>query len=125
METSILTSTKKILGIAESYTAFDLDIITHINSAFSVLSQLGVGPSEGFMIEDEAPVWNDFPVPTNQLMLVRTYVFLKTRLLFDPPTTSFLIDAMKNQINEYEWRLNVFRELDIPLPVPSEVIDEY
>jgi hypothetical protein len=123
METSILTSTKKILGIPESYTAFDLDIITHINSVFSVLSQLGVGPSEGFMIEDETPVWNDFPVSTNQLNLVRTYVFLKTRLLFDPPTTSFLIEAMNNQVREYEWRLNVFRECDLP-PLMPPVMEE-
>lgn len=117
MESSILTSTKKILGIVESYTVFDLDIITCINAAFSVLSQLGVGPADGFMIEDSGDEWEDFDVPQNQLNVVRTYVFLKTRLLFDPPTTSFLIEATTKQIEEYEWRLNVFRENDIPLPV--------
>lgn len=122
MEASILISTKKILGIAEDYTAFDLDILTHINAAFSILSQIGVGLADGFMIEDDASEWDDFDVPQNQLTLVRTYVFLKTRLLFDPPTTSFLIEATTKQIEEYEWRLNLFRENDIPLPV--EVLEE-
>lgn len=110
MESSILTSTKKILGIAKTYTAFDLDIITHINAAFSVLSQLGVGPAEGFMIEDDTSIWEDYDVPQNWLNLVRTYVFLKVRLTFDPPGTSYLIEAMNKQIDEYEWRLNTFRE---------------
>lgn len=117
MESSILISTKKILGITESYTAFDLDVLTHINAAFSVLSQLGVGPVDGFMIEDENSKWDDFVIPLNQMSMVKTYIFLKVRLLFDPPTTSFLIEATNKQIEEYEWRLNVFRENDIPIPV--------
>lgn len=117
MESSILISTKRVLGISESYTAFDLDIITHINATFSVLSQLGVGPAAGFMIDDETDVWANFLVPNLQLNLVRTYIFLKVRLLFDPPTTSYLIDAVKDQIREYEWRLNQMRESLIPLPV--------
>jgi hypothetical protein len=122
MEASILNSTKKILGVAETYTAFDLDIITHINSAFAVLSQIGVGPADGFAIEDATPVWTDFDVSLNQLSIVRTYIFLKVGMLFDPPTTSFLIEAKNNQIKEFEWRLNVFRENDIPLPLPLEVV---
>jgi hypothetical protein len=123
MEASILTSTKKILGIAEAYTAFDLDIITHINATFSILAQLGVGPSEGFMIEDELNEWEEFDVPQAQLNLVKTYVFLKVRLLFDPPATSYLITATENQIKEYEWRLNLARENEIPLPI-EEVVEE-
>jgi hypothetical protein len=119
MEESILKSTKKILGIADDYTAFDLDIITHINAAFSILDQLGVGPEGGFFIEDEVATWNDFLAPSNQLNLVRTYVFLKVRHLFDPPTTSFLIEATEKQIKEYEWRLNVFREDELPSPEPT------
>lgn len=111
MENSILTSTKKILGVDVSYTAFDLDIITHINSTFSVLNQLGVGPLDGFFIEDAEAVWDDLELPQNQLNMVRTYVYLKTRLLFDPPTTSFLIEAAQKQIEEHEWRLNVNREM--------------
>jgi hypothetical protein len=121
MEQSILKSTKKILGIAEDYTVFDLDIITHINTAFSTLTQLGVGPTNGFMIEDDTAVWSDFitdypssvyETPTDDLQYnsVKSYVFLRTRLLFDPPTTSYLIAAHEKQIQELEWRLNVHRE---------------
>jgi hypothetical protein len=110
MEQSILTSTKKILGIAEDYTVFDLDIITHINSAFSTLTQLGVGPAEGFMINDAEAEWSDFIVDDFQYNSVKSYVFLKVRQLFDPPQTSYLINAMEKQIQELEWRLNAHRE---------------
>lgn len=112
MEQSILTSTKKILGIAEDYIVFDLDIITHINTAFSTLTQLGVGPADGFMIEDATALWTDFdPVDDNiNFNSVRSYVFLKVKQLFDPPTTSYLIEATQKQIEELEWRLNVNRE---------------
>jgi len=125
MEPSILTSTKKVLGIAETYTVFDMDIITFINTAFSILNQLGVGPVDGFFIEDESAEWEDFDVPANQLNLVRTYVFLKVRMLFDPPATSFLISAMTDQLKEYEWRLNIFREdlIPTPEPTPREEVD--
>lgn len=112
MEQSILNSTKKILGIADSYDAFDLDVITHINTAFSTLTQLGIGPNTGFMIEDESEEWADF-IDTEtdpQYNTVRSYVYLKVRMLFDPPTTSYLITAMNEQITQLEWRLNVHRE---------------
>ncbi len=110
MEQSILTSTKKILGLAEDYTAFDLDVITHINSVFSTLNQLGVGDVDGIMIEDDEAAWDDLELPVNQLSMIRTYVYLKVRMLFDPPSTSFHINAMEEQIKEQEWRLNTFRE---------------
>jgi hypothetical protein len=110
MEQSILISTKKILGLAEDYTVFDLDIITHINSAFSTLTQLGVGPAIGFMIVDETAQWNEFVADDFQNNAVKSYVFLKTKQLFDPPTTSYLITAVEKQIQELEWRLNVHRE---------------
>lgn len=113
MEQSILTGTKKILGIAEDYTAFDHDIITHINSTLSILDQLGVGPAGGFGIEDKEQTWEDLGLPDNQMRMVRTYVYLKVRLLFDPPTTSFLLDAMKEQVAEHENRLTFYREADI------------
>lgn len=116
MEDSILISTKKILGIAPDYDVFDLDIITHINATFAVISQLGLGPVDGFMIEDETAVWTDFLPSSNALNMVRTLVYLKARLLFDPPTTSYLIEAVNNQIKEYEWRLNVIREDAQPWP---------
>src|SRR3954453_6607329 len=110
MEMSILNSTKKILGIASDYTAFDLDVITHINSAFSTLTQLGVGPAEGFMIEDDTAVWTDFILGDPEYNQVKSYVFLRVRLLFDPPATSYLITAYQDQIRELEWRLNTHRE---------------
>lgn len=108
---SILNSTKKILGLDYSYTAFDMDIITHINAAFSVLNQLGIGPADGFFIESTDESWDEFIVPTNQMNLVKTYVYLKVRMFFDPPSTSYLIEAMNKQIAECEWRLSLFREL--------------
>jgi len=126
METSILTSTKKILGIAEDYTVWDLDIITHINSAFSDLTQLGVGPVAGFMIEDATPVWEDF-ISDNiqQLNWVKDIVYLKVRLLFDPPTTSYAITAMEDQIQKLEWRINVQREsTEWVDPDPPVIIEE-
>lgn len=112
MDPSILTSTKKILGIDASYTAFDPDITTHINTAFSTLTQLGVGPAAGFMIEDDSSVWDDFLVFADDLEYnaIKTYVYLRVRLLFDPPTTSFAIAAFDDQRKELEWRLNVHRE---------------
>jgi hypothetical protein len=110
---SILISTKKVLGLSENYTAFDLDIVNYINSALSVLNQLGVGSENGFFVEDELATWADLSLPANQLSLVKTYIFLKARMLFDPPATSFVLDAMNNQIKEYEWRLNIFREGDV------------
>ena len=123
METSILNSTKKILGISEDYTAFDLDIITHINTAFSTLTQLGVGPSQGFMIQDDTEVWADFISDDLQYNSVKTYVFLRVRMVFDPPTTSYLIDAVDRQIRELEWRLNVHRE-EGGWVDPNPIIDE-
>lgn len=119
MEPSILISTKKILGLDSDYIAFDLDILTHINSVFSILDQLGIGAEGGYAIEDETAVWEDLALPANQLAMVRTYVFLKVRMLFDPPTTSFMIDALQKQIEEHEWRLNMARELLIPIPTTT------
>jgi hypothetical protein len=111
VEESILASTKKLIGMASDYTAFDLDLITHINAAFSTLSQLGVGPTGGFSIEDDQTEWAELEIPGDQLGLVKTYIVAKARLGFDPPANSFGIDALKAQIAEYEWRLNFFREV--------------
>lgn len=126
METSILNSTKKTLGIADDYTAFDLDIITHINTALSTLTQLGIGPVEGFMIEDDSAVWEDFLVESDfQLNSVKSYVFLRVRQLFDPPTTSYLIESFDRQIRELEWRLNVHREeTGWQSPISPSLIEE-
>lgn len=112
MSTSILNGTKRILGIADVDDSFDIDVITHINSAFSTLNQLGIGPVEGFMIEDDAPTWDAFLGNDPRLNSVKSYVYLKVRMLFDPPSTARVIEAMESQITQYEWRLNVVREGD-------------
>lgn len=122
MDNSILDNTKKILNLSSDYTPFDQDIVTHINAAFSVLNQLGLGPLDGFMITDNIATWDDFQVATNQLNLVKTYIYLKVRMYFDPPGTSYLIEAMNKQIAECEWRLSVFRESE--LIVLLEATDE-
>lgn len=109
MEESILTCTKKILGLAEDYDAFDLDIITHINTAFGTLNQLGIGPAEGFMIEDASSVWGDFFTDT-RFNPIKTYIYLRVSYLFDPPTMGYLVEAKKKQYEELEWRLGVLRD---------------
>ena len=104
---SILTSIKKLLGIAEEYEHYDSDIIAHINSVFFVLTQLGVGPSEGFSISDRTAVWSDYLQDNSKIELVKTYIYLKVKLMFDPPLSSALMESINKQINEFEWRLNV------------------
>ena len=104
--TSVLTSTKKLLGIDPSFLAFDEELIVHINSAFSTLTQLGVGPIDGFSIEDETSKWNFF-INDTRLSSVRSYVYYKVRLAFDPPATSYAISALEKMASELEWRLNV------------------
>lgn len=123
MIASILTSTKKTLNLAEDYTAFDEDIIVHINSVFSTLNQLGVGPIEGFMIEDKDPTWDAFLGSDPRLNHVKTYMYLRVRMLFDPPTTGYHTEAMQKQIEEHEWRLNVQREdTQWTEPIPPVVL---
>lgn len=117
---SILDSVKKMLGIASDYTEFDVDIILHINSVFSTLNQLAVGPETGFIIEDKNAKWSDFIGEDPALSSVKSYVYLRVRLLFDPPTTSFAIESFKSQIQELEWRLNVQTD---PWEVPEEESD--
>ena len=110
MDESILTSIKKLLGINEDYEHFDADIIMHINSVFMILTQLGVGPSEGFTIEDDTTTWNDFLPDEKNLEGVKSYMHAKVRLLFDPPISSAVMECMIRTINELEWRLNVSAE---------------
>jgi hypothetical protein len=100
-----------MLGMTEDYEIFDPDIIMHINSVFSILAQLGVGPASGFLITDKTQQWSEFiPKTAKNLELVKSYVFMKVKLLFDPPATSFGIDALNKSISEFEWRLNVASE---------------
>ena len=107
---SILTSIKKMLGITEDYEHFDSDLIMHINSVFSILTQLGVGPSEGFSIKDKTDVWNDFIPDDPRLESVKSYVYMKVKLLFDPPLSSTVMESTNRMISEFEWRLNVQSE---------------
>lgn len=108
MENSILTSVKKLLGITEEYKHFDADIIMHINSVFMILTQLGIGPSEGFSIGDEFAVWTDFIGEDDKnFQSVKTYIYMKVKLIFDPPLSSAVLDSMSRTICELEWRLNV------------------
>ena len=104
---SILTSVKKMLGIPEDYEQFDMDIIMHINSVFMILTQLGVGPEEGFTISNKSDKWSDFIGEGKLVELIKSYVYLKVRLIFDPPQSSSVIEAMNRQISEFEWRINV------------------
>lgn len=105
---SILTSIKKLLGIDAEYTQFDQDIITHINSVFLTLHQLGVGPADGFRIDDAYATWDEY-ISDNDILLgaVKSYMYLKVRMLFDPHLTSSVTDLMKEQAREFEWRMNV------------------
>jgi hypothetical protein len=138
---SILTNVKKLVGIVESDTSFDVDIITHVNTVFSVLTQLGIGPTAGFMIEDATPTWDDFlnvrqmklaesTVYTDVqlqeadklLNMVKTYMYLRVRFLFDPPQTSFVIESLNAQVKELEVRMSIVREGSSWVdPMPSVV----
>jgi hypothetical protein len=107
---SILTSIKKLLGIAEEYTHFDSDIIMHINSVFMILNQLGVGPEKCFRITGSSEIWDDFILDEIDLESVKSYIYLKVKLLFDPPLSSSVSDSMNRMISEFEWRMNVAAE---------------
>lgn len=107
---SILTSVKKLLGIDEDYKQFDTDIIIHINTVFMVLTQIGVGPSEGFSISDEYSTWEDFTDNKIFLNSVKSYMYLRVKLLFDPPLSSAAMDSLKKLADEFEWRLQVAAE---------------
>jgi hypothetical protein len=108
VQDSILDTTKKMIGFDWDYTAFDLDIITHINSVFFTLQQLGVG-QPNFMIDDNTKTWAEFEAGEH-ISAVKSYMYLKVRLVFDPPANSFTQEAMNKQATEYEWRLNAHME---------------
>jgi hypothetical protein len=122
---SILDTTKKTVGLSSDDDSFDDDIVMHINTALSTLNQLGIGPTEGFEVEDSSATWDDFLGGDKRLNFVKTYVYLRVRLVFDPWQTSFVIDSMNKQIQELEWRMNVLREGEawtdptVPVSVPA------
>lgn len=107
---SILNSIKKMIGIDPSYTVFDVDIITHINSVFAILIQLGVGPSTGYSITNANDTWTDFLDEDPRLEMVKSFMALKVRLLFDPPSSSTHVEVINQSIKELEWRLNIASE---------------
>lgn len=104
---SILDTVKKMLGIPPEYDQFDTDIIIHINSVFSILTQLGVGSNDGFSIKDNTSLWSDYIPDGKALSDIKTYVYLKVRLIFDPPSASSAVEAMNKLVSELEWRINV------------------
>lgn len=110
LQSSILNTIKQMLGVDETFNGFDPEISIDINSALMSLCQLGIGPSGGFQITSEADVWQNLTSDVSQLNGIKTYIYLKTRLLFDPPSNSFLVQSMEKQIQELEWRLNVDAE---------------
>ena len=105
MEESILKTIKQLIGCPDDFEQFDMDLTIHINSAFATLTQLGVGPKEGYRITGVDNVWNEFEDDPQKLSLIKDYVYIKTRLLFDPPTSGSLMDSLKEQLKEMEWRL--------------------
>lgn len=117
---SILTSIKKMLGIEEEYTHFDPDIIMHINTAFMRLRQMGVGPAEGFRIEDDTSTWYEFD-PEADYEAVKTYIYIEVKLVFDPPLSSAVIDVLKENRDELKWRLNVEAETPTTLNGEEEI----
>jgi len=107
---SILKSIKALLGIQEEQDNFDTELIMHINSALFVLNQLAVGPKEGFRIVDEKETWVELVGNRDDIEIIKSCVFLRVKIIFDPPATSYLITNLKEQLEEYEWRLNIHVE---------------
>lgn len=108
---SILLDIKKMLGLAPEYDAFDTDIIININSVFMVLNQLGVGPNKPYSINGSIETWSDFAPDIDNVMALKTYIYLRVKLLFDPPSSSFVIESINKQIAELEWRLKSQKEV--------------
>ena len=107
MEQSILKTIKQLVGCPDDFEQFDLDLTIHINSAFAALTQLGVGPKEGYRITGPDNIWSEFEEDATKSSLIKDYVYIKTRLLFDPPTSGSLMDSLKEQLKEMEWRLYI------------------
>lgn len=111
-----------MLGIEEDYTHFDADIILNINAALMGLTQIGVGPATGFMIIDDKALWTDFLGERKDIEAVKTYIAMKVRLMFDPPSSSFVLESMNRQIAELEWRLNV--QVDKPTVEGGIIVEQ-
>lgn len=127
-DNSILLTIKKMLGLTKDYDVFDQEIMVHINSVFSTLNQLGAGPKNGFRIHGPEDTWESFIGSSLDLEFIKDYIYLKVKILFDPPTSSFVLDSMNNQIKELEWRINVqvdrYDPYDLETPDESEVLPD-
>jgi len=124
MEDSILKSVKKMLNVHAEDKSFDTEIIIFINSAFSILNQFGVKKDTVVVVEGDFETWSDLGLSDGALSLVKTYVYLKTRLMFDPPATSFSINAMEKILEQQEWRITEFHDDTIPETYPPDPIEE-
>lgn len=116
---SILNSIKKVLGLDAEYDVFDVDLIMHINSVFSDLHQVGAAPAEGFVITDEFANWEDFIQDKSNIEMVKSYVAIRVKLLFDPPTSAYGIESLQKQADKFEWRLNLLEDV-FNVPNPTE-----
>lgn len=105
MDDSILNTIKKLLGLPEDINDFDQDVIIGINTTFGILAQIGVGPSTGFLITDDSSTWNDYIPEGKNLEMIKTYVYMKTKMQFDPPQSSAVSEAMNKILAETEWRI--------------------
>ena len=105
ISTSILDDIKKLLNLSKENTSFDTDIIIHINSVFMILNQLGVGPVEGFRISDSITKWESYITNMDDLDSIKTYIYLKVKMIFDPPLSTTVTESFKESIKEFEWRL--------------------
>lgn len=122
MAGSILTDTKKALGLADNYTAFDHEIIMYINSVLATLHQLGIGPGIGYAIANASDTWDELIADEKRLNSVQSYMYLRVKMLFDPPTVGFVLTAVKGMIEEAEWRITVAQDEIIHPPPPPVVV---
>ena len=118
MVESILDSIKELLGIGSDDTSFDKELIMHINGAIMIITQLGVGPPSGYAITDKNNTWLELTLGRTDLEAIKTDIYLRVRLIFDPPQNSFLVNSIKEQIQEYDWRISVNTT---PTPIPDIV----
>jgi hypothetical protein len=118
---SILDDTKAALGLASDYTPFDAEIIMHINSVLANLNQLGIGSDAGMEIVNKNNTWAELIGEENRLNHVKSYMYLKVKMLFDPPNTGYVLTAMEKQIDQAEWRITVAQD-DIIHPLPPAVV---
>lgn len=122
MEESILKSIRVSLGIEADDSTFDTELISHINGALMVVNQLGVGPNDGFKISSHEQTWKSFIGERKDLELVKTVVYLRTKLVFDPPQNAFLVTAMEKQLAEYDWRIELNHiPMSTTIPTTPEV----